>query len=291
MPATTNVKTIVCKSASDVASEILFGDKRLSKKLISHLLKNKDVKLNGKRISQNAKTKIGDIISYFCAEDFIATQTIKALPTLTIVYEDENMVIIDKPNSIESVGKKNSCEEILKGKYDSIFAAHRLDRNTMGLLIFAKNEKALSELKQATKENRIEKSYLAWVCGEFKKGGIYVAYLFKDAKKSLALISATQKSGYVRIETNIEPIKISSEKSLVKVKIHNGKTHQIRAHLAFLGHPIIGDGKYGSNETNKKFKEKTQLLFAYKLKFTFKKESILGYLNDKPIEIKNAKFN
>lgn len=290
MPATTNVKTIVCKSASDVASQILAKDARLNKKLVAMLFKNKDIKLNGKRLSKNTQTNKGDVVSYFCTEDFINAQNKATEIELKIVYEDENILVIDKPSAIESAGK-NSCEEILKKKYKTIFAAHRLDRNTMGLLIFAKNEEALSELKQATKENRIEKSYLAWVCGEFKKSGSFTGYLFKDAKKSLALISATQKPGYVKIETNIEPIKSGSEKSLVKVIIHNGKTHQIRAHLAFLGHPIIGDGKYGNNETNKKFKEKTQLLLAYKLKFNFKEERLLCYLNNKTIEIKNAKFN
>ena len=114
------------------------------------------------------------------------------------------------------------------------------------------------------------------------------AYLFKDSKKSLVYISDEPKKGYSKITTSYKLLKSNPDKklSLLDVTLHTGKTHQIRAHLAHAGFPIIGDGKYGKNEINKKFGKKTQELTSYKLVFAFKTESgILNYLKDKVIEI------
>ena len=291
MGAQNNVQKIVCKKNSDVVCEIVNSNNMITKKIVNILLKNKDVKLNDKRIHFNMATKNGDVISYFCSENFIKQNLKNNEALLETIYEDDNLLIVNKPSGIESCGK-NSCEEILNNKGANVKAVHRLDRNTMGLLMLAKNEETLDLLKKATKENKIEKFYLAWVAPKYKgEEKTYTAYLFKDAKKSLAIISNNMQKGYTKIETHIKPLKDDNDKTLLEIRIHNGKTHQIRAHLSYLGYPIIGDGKYGKNEINKKFKEKTQLLFAYKIKFRFNEDYVLSYLNEKNILAKNAKFN
>lgn len=183
----------------------------------------------------------------------------------------------------------NSLSSILKEHYKFIEPCHRLDRNTTGLIVFAKNNISLNILLEKFKNREIEKHYLAEVYGIPKtKKQTLTAYLFKDNKKSMVYISDTPKKGYVKIITSYEVIKENktSNISLLDVTLHTGKTHQIRAHLAHISLPIIGDGKYGINEINKKFKSKTQKLSAYKLIFNFKTDSgILNYLNKKIIKI------
>ena len=166
---------------------------------------------------------------------------------------------------------------------------HRLDRNTTGLVLFAKNEDSLNILLEKFKNHEIQKKYLALVYGipKVKKARLET-YLFKDNKKSIVYISDTFKTGYSKIITSYSVIKeYDNNSSLLEVEIETGKTHQIRAHLAHIGYPIIGDGKYGINSVNKDFGFKFQQLKAYELTFNFRTDSkCLNYLNGKTFSLK-----
>ena len=165
---------------------------------------------------------------------------------------------------------------------------HRIDRNTTGLVLFAKNEKSLEILLSKFKNHEIEKHYLALVYGHPSSNSKKLeAYLFKDNKKSMVYISDTPKKGYSKIITSYTILeKRKDNTSVLDVEIETGKTHQIRAHLAYLNYPIIGDGKYGKNDINKKFNKKVQMLCSYKMIFNFNNDSgILNYLNNLKFEL------
>ena len=254
----------------------------LSSGLFYKTLRKKDFRVNDNRISENIILHTGDEIKVFISDELLKNNIL--LPT---IYEDDNILVIDKPTNIEVVGE-NSVTSILEKKYSYIKPCHRLDRNTTGLVLFAKNEESLNILLDKFKNHEIEKHYKATVYGipKVKKAKLE-AFLFKDSKKSLVYISNKPKKGYQKIITSYEVIKEDKKQniSVLDVKLETGRTHQIRAHLAYIGFPIIGDGKYGKNEINKKFDKKTQLLESYSLKFNFSSpSSILSYLNGKVIK-------
>ena len=256
----------------------------LSSGLFYKTLRKKDFRVNDNRISENIILHTGDEIKVFISDELLENNV-----SLSTIYEDDNILVIDKPTNIEVVGE-NSVTSILEKKYPYIKPCHRLDRNTTGLVLFAKNEESLNILLDKFKDHEIEKHYKATVYGipKVKKAKLE-AFLFKDSKKSLVYISNEPRKGYQNIITSYEVIKEDNKQniSVLDVKLETGRTHQIRAHLAYIGFPIIGDGKYGKNEINKKFNRKTQLLESYSLKFNFYSPSgILSYLNGKIIEKK-----
>lgn len=258
----------------------------LNSGLFYKTLRKKDFRVNDVKISENIPLHTGDKIKVFINDELLENNIL--LPT---IYEDDNILVIDKPTNIEVVGE-NSVTSILEKKYSYIKPCHRLDRNTTGLVLFAKNEESLNILLDKFKNHEIEKHYRATVYGISKvKKARLEAFLFKDSKKSLVYISDEPKKGYQKIITSYEVINEDKKQniSVLDVKLETGRTHQIRAHLSHIGLPIIGDGKYGKNEINKKFNKKTQLLESYSLKFNFSSPSgILSYLNDKVIQIKKG---
>lgn len=256
----------------------------LSVNTVYKALRKKDILVNDVRVKDNVTLSTGDSVTVYITDNYLFKQV-----HLDIVFEDENIVVVNKPSGIEVVdGNSETLTTSLEKQLKSpVFPCHRLDRNTSGLVLFAKNEEALNILLEKFKNKEISKFYKCKVYGIPKKASATLeAYLFKDNKKSMVYIYDKPKTGAIKIITSYKVLKTDTKQntSTLEVELHTGKTHQIRAHLAHLGHPIIGDGKYGKNEINKKFNKSTQELFAYKLIFNFKTDSgNLNYLNGKEI--------
>lgn len=261
----------------------------LSFGLFCNTLRKKDIKVNGKRTNKDITIFDGDEILVYISDELLNTKSSSV--GLEIIYEDDNILVINKPSNIEVTGN-NSLTDLVHKHYETSFfkpmPCHRLDRNTTGLILYAKSESSLNILLEKFKNHEIEKHYIALVYGippiDYKR---VESYLFKDNKKSMVYISDTPKKGYVKIITSFSVLeKHSDNTSLLDVQIETGKTHQIRAHLAYMGYPIIGDGKYGKNDINKLFGKKYQMLCSYSLKFDFKSDSgILNYLSSKCISL------
>ncbi len=282
--------------------------------LMYKYIRLKRIKVNGKRAEISTRLQKGDLVEMYINDEFFEAAPdnydfLRASTKLDIIYEDENIMLLDKKVGLLSHPDEGEYVDTLitrverylyeKGEYDpkaeNSFApalANRIDRNTGGIVIAAKNAESLRILNQKIKDRELSKIYLCVAHGYFdKKQATLNAYLKKDEKKNKVQIFDTPQPDAKQIKTRYKVLDEKDSLSLVRVELLTGRTHQIRAHLAHMGHPLLGDGKYGTNKLNKEKGYKKQCLYSYRLQFSFTTDAgILNYLNGRAFEAKDVWF-
>ncbi len=277
------LKKIKCEKTQRL-SKLISDELGIGFNQVQKIIRNKDVKVDGKRVSKDLDLVVGQIIDVYYEQK-----------NIEVKFENDDIVVVFKPRNIETISEKNDNDLITSlteqlGR--EIYAVHRLDRNTQGLVVFAKNLKAKDSLDRVIKDRKLEKFYYAMVCGVPEKHEEnLIAYLKKDELKNQVYVSDKKQSGYEEIKTNYKLIACDGEKSLLQVELVTGKTHQIRAHLSHIGFPILGDEKYGNSDINKKYKKRYQDLCAFKLVFHFDANDYLASLDGLEIELQKNEID
>lgn len=255
-------------------SEMMPG---LSFSSFKRLLSDGRVKVNSKRVKKEIYVNPGDTVEVYGADGAPSFRS-------ESVYEDNNVLLAVKPRGIET---KNFAVLVSEERGTQFIPVHRLDTNTGGIVMLAKSEAAFRAAVELFKKHLVDKEYMALLCGAPEKNGVYTAYLKKDPKQGVVEVAAVKKPGFEEIKTGIELVEMrDAEIALCRIKLYTGKTHQIRAHTAFLGHPVLGDTKYGNFELNRLSRAKRQYLTAVKLSFgSIPKGNILSALSGKSFEI------
>lgn len=312
------MKTTIIVAKNDAGQRL---DKFLTKtyrnlptSLLYKAIRKKDIRLNGKRCEASSRLNEGDEIYLFLPDDAleIAPPTYEfmhASKQLDIVYEDEHVLLLNKKAGLLVHPDNHEFADTLifrvqrylyeKGEYnpadEQSFApalVNRIDRNTSGIVIAAKTAVALRILNEKLKNREIQKYYLCIVHGILpKKEDTLEAYLEKNESQNRVYISDTQKQGARTIRTRYRVLEEKNGFSLLEIHLLTGRTHQIRAHLASIGHPLLGDGKYGTNALNKGTGFNKQALCSYRLCFDFTTDAEeLNYLNGKEFTLRDVWF-
>lgn len=259
------------KLSKAIINELPFFDYAKARALINA----KDAKINGARVKDDVVLMAGDVVTVFYEQKQMAKH-------YNLVFIDDNVIAVDKFDNVETINSKgDSLYDELKAEYGEIYAIHRLDRRTSGLVIFARNRVAEKELLTAFKNRLLDKKYHAIVKGQFNSShAILKNYCVKDAKNSIVKVIDKPTPNAVEIITEYKVIKTIGSNSLVEITLHTGRTHQIRAHMAYIGHQVIGDGKYGVADRKDRLK-----LASVSLKFDLPKDYNLNYLNNQPLKV------
>lgn len=278
--------------------------------LMYRLIRQKKIKVNRKRAEQNYILQEGDTVQLFISEDFFTEEGqkndfMRLKPRLHIVYEDENMMLLDKkPGMPVHADDDQSTDTLIdhvkaylyqKGEYDpsseQSFApalCNRIDRNTGGIVIAAKNAEALRILNEKIRDNRLKKQYYCVCHGRFqKKEATLTGWLVKDSSNNKVSVYDKKPNhpDAKEIITKYRVVKEKNDLTLLEVHLVTGRTHQIRAHLSHIGHPLLGDGKYGVNRNDREKGYKFQALYSHSLTFLPAPENALSYLEGKTFTV------
>jgi len=280
--------------------------------LIYKNIRKKRIKVNGKKAEVDYMLAEGDLLELYINDEFFEQKPKTVLehikPDFDVVYEDDNIIFIDKKagtvvhdddnGSVNTLIAQLHIYLMQKNEYnpddENSFApalCNRIDRNTSGIVIAAKNAQSLREMNDIIKHRMVTKKYLALVIGKMeKKQDVLEGYLFKDSKQNKVYISNKPQKGSQKIVTAYNVIKQNSDTALIEVELITGRTHQIRAHFASINHPLVGDGKYGKLD-KKACGRKYQALHAYKLEFlTGFENTNLSYLSTRVFTSDRADF-
>ena len=282
--------------------------------LICKYIRTKRIRINGKRGEISTRLNAGDIVSAYINYEFFAQvepkySFLSAPSNIDVVYEDENILLVDKKQGLLVHPDKNEYTNTLidriqhylykKGEYDpkseNSFApalANRIDRNTGGIVIAAKNAEALRILCDKIKYREMDKRYLAVVHGiPKKKSDTLEGFLEKNESKNQVYLKNQKTADAKTIKTKYRVLQSKNNLSLLEIELLTGRTHQIRAHMASIGHPLLGEGKYNKSAEDRKMGFDKQALYSYSLKFDFKTDAgILNYLNGKRFTVKKVWF-
>lgn len=282
------MKEIVYKSGKSVRLDSFLQESfpLLKTGIVNKFLRQNKIKINGVKKDANFKLRQNDKITLYVEDSFLETPTKETAfqfsgKNLEVVFEDPSFIIVNKPSGIVVIDEnwKNfdtlinrviNYYHIQNKTLDFIPAlCHRIDTGTQGLVVLAKNQTALDFMQELFKEKQVEKTYICVTKGMPKKrDSIEKAYLVKNAKEGYVTVSAMKKGDTSKpIETRVKVLSSYGEYSLLEINLITGRTHQIRAHLAYLQLPILGDSRYGDNNLNRALKLKYQLLCSNKIKF------------------------
>lgn len=282
--------------------------------LLYKSIRTKKIKVNRKRTEAGYILCEGDTVEMFISEEFFAADAsdnafMRLKPNIDVIYEDENIILVNKqPGLIVHSDENEEVNTLIshikaylyrKGEYDpnaeQSFApalCNRIDRNTGGIVIGAKTAAALRFFNEKIKKRELDKLYLCAVHGKMPaKEQTLCGFLKKDGDNNLVDIKTKKLSGYKEIVTKYKVLKEKRGLSLLEVELITGKTHQIRAHLSSIGHPLLGDGKYGVNRDDRKAGYSYQALYAYKLRMSFEKSgNEFDYLSGQIFSVDDSKI-